>query len=875
MAWGQEVKDFVGSFKSGYDMVKSPDEKKQERARTRALEVASDTAETELGWKREDRPLDIERQRTAVDATRAGIDATRSGIDVNRENIAAGQQSRSFEAEKQGEWRGNEDLRRREAEAGIAGTEAVAENNRQTARKTEFETDEKQARSARIAQGTIDILQKFGMQVDPAPQQAVPTGATPGEANAGQGPTRSAAAVGNRVKGQSSKGSKWQGDDRDALFEVADGLGISPLSLAGVMHYETGGFRRGVNVRGGKGGNYEGVIQFGPAERKQYGYVSGMTMAEQLRGPVRNYLIDRGLKPGMGTAELYSIINAGSLDRNGQPRWNASDGNGNVRSHAEKITREHEPAAAAMFDIDGDGSSLPMLAGTRAGPITPKGNRAELIATSQQATKEGLLHLTNALGLNERTAVPTPEREAAMDSWVSGDGTSADPDDMTELGKITRSHMPNGAEASEALVNHANLAAVYQVYANEGTPEAMEQAQAAAASIIQHYKKAGSQYLSVAKAAAEGGEMDEAAKAYVRAYSYVPDGSEVSIEPQKDGEGYDVVVTDLATGKPTTQALMSPDELFARIMDTSPADFTNYIMAAAGQSPKTTGTAISPELRATLPAPLNTLNTHEEVNAARLAMGDGADGGGRKGASVTDRTSAYEAMAGFTEEAIVAKEEAGDPLSPGEAEQLTNIASNVWLRNSDTLANPRVAYAATVEMLNINPEQPDVSTFQAQKMEDGTYNVAFNNQQLPSLVLTTDEFRQVVGARAAQIQQLGGDAADAAKPGVMRDLFGEGGVTGAISGLARRGGQAVMDFRMRNAVENPFTGERNDGATIDGSRRSVPRASAGAATLGALQTRDPNRPPMGELAAPNRQSPGFYDPHYGVMDSRRRALPLR
>lgn len=136
--------------------------------------------------------------------------------------------------------------------------------------------------------------------------------------------------------------------DITAINYAAEELGIMPDVLTAVIGYETMG-TFDPDIKGGKGGNYQGLIQFGPPERKAYGYRQGMSFAEQVMGPVVAYLKDRGVKPGHGVAEVYSIINAGSLDKNGNPRWNRSDGNGTVRTHVNRIISQWMPRAGAML----------------------------------------------------------------------------------------------------------------------------------------------------------------------------------------------------------------------------------------------------------------------------------------------------------------------------------------------------------------------------------------------------------------------------------------------------------------------------------------------------------------------------------------------
>lgn len=103
-----------------------------------------------------------------------------------------------------------------------------------------------------------------------------------------------------------------------AIIASAKRLGVDPVDIGTAISYETGG-RFDPNLWGGKGGNYLGLIQFGPEERAKYGVKEGQSATEQM-GAVENFLRDRGVKPGMGMMDIYSTINAGSPGR-----YNASD----------------------------------------------------------------------------------------------------------------------------------------------------------------------------------------------------------------------------------------------------------------------------------------------------------------------------------------------------------------------------------------------------------------------------------------------------------------------------------------------------------------------------------------------------------------------
>lgn len=148
----------------------------------------------------------------------------------------------------------------------------------------------------------------------------------------GAGPTAGTADASGRPTNQ------WT----SVATNVAREFGLKPAEVAAVMSYETGG-SFSPTVMGGKNGQYMGLIQFGPAERAKYG-ITKSSSPEQWTKAITSFLHDRGFKRGMGVLDLYSTINAG------QPgRYNASDGNGTVRGHVDKILRDHTAKATAWL----------------------------------------------------------------------------------------------------------------------------------------------------------------------------------------------------------------------------------------------------------------------------------------------------------------------------------------------------------------------------------------------------------------------------------------------------------------------------------------------------------------------------------------------
>lgn len=114
------------------------------------------------------------------------------------------------------------------------------------------------------------------------------------------------------------------------LRSKAQAAGYSADDLLKVINYESSG-RPG--VWGGKNNDYYGLIQFGPAERKQFGVDTKNPSATNQIDATMKFLAARGFKPGMGLQDLYSTVLAGSPGH-----YNRSDGAGTVAEHVAKMS---------------------------------------------------------------------------------------------------------------------------------------------------------------------------------------------------------------------------------------------------------------------------------------------------------------------------------------------------------------------------------------------------------------------------------------------------------------------------------------------------------------------------------------------------------
>jgi hypothetical protein len=173
-----------------------------------------------------------------------------------------------------------------------------------------------------------------------------------------------------------------------AIIAEAGKIGIDPVDLAEMISYETAGtFRKDMpGPKDRHGVPRSGLIQWGTDERKQYGVPEDMNIPGQMEA-VGRYLVDRGVKPGMGRMDIYSAINAGRVGL-----YNRSDAHngGAPGTVADKVNNQmagHRKKAEALFG--GIGSPQ----GTPATPqMAPQGI---LAAPAPQSAPAGLLAPAN------------------------------------------------------------------------------------------------------------------------------------------------------------------------------------------------------------------------------------------------------------------------------------------------------------------------------------------------------------------------------------------------------------------------------------------------------------------------------------------------
>jgi hypothetical protein len=237
-----------------------------------------------------------------------------------------------------------------------------------------------------------------------------------------------------------------------AIEKSAKNLGISPIDLATVISYETGG-KMSPSIWGGAGGRHMGLIQFGPTERQMYGANPNQTFSEQMEA-VERYLSDRGLKPGMGLMDLYSTINAGRPGRFGASDANNGGAPGTVADKVNNQMAGHRARAEALFgtlaDVPQSNASEAAVAGNTDGfavpnpgqdptvmPVADAPSAASLAdglmafnggeqPTQVASAEKGTMPINNPALTPDRASVLANHDRAVADALAKGDKARAD-----------------------------------------------------------------------------------------------------------------------------------------------------------------------------------------------------------------------------------------------------------------------------------------------------------------------------------------------------------------------------------------------------------------------------------------------------------------
>jgi hypothetical protein len=278
--------------------------------------------------------------------------------------------------------------------------------------------------------------------------------------------------------------------------------------------------------------------------------------------------------------------------------------------------------------------------------------------------------------------------------------------------------------------------------------------------LLQYYRNGFNQYAAIAKAAVQSGNLDDAVKASVKAYMHVPDGQAITAVKQDDSGKYLVTFKDETTGKVTSQSLLSPDEMGAQIMKTTPVLFDQALaqMIATPQKPTTITDAGRAAMAKTDqgydPAVAATLQTPADVVAYKTALAEQEKGATDNKALGDNATTFVEGLGGQFDRPNVIKN-----LGPSVVSQYKSVladhqtsleaAAATALRSKNyTPAELMDAANNILEIKGMDPNAPP--SFQA-STDGGRTKVEWDGGDL---TMPTKTFKAFLAVRQDIVKQL-------------------------------------------------------------------------------------------------------------------------
>lgn len=635
MAFGQELKDFVGGFQAGYKMVDSPDEKKRKKAEEDRKQGTYDRTEEHYQQGRADDA--IERTHRAA---REGVADKHWETNQAWTEFQGGENAqrdeRNFEADQTERDRVHEERLRADklkyAEhagsddgTGLGG--ALKDGLGQDAAPP--------TSSAPTAVPDPNDQSSLGSESpryrDPMVAQASYTGDTAiPDARSGNGLARATnASYGNPRTGPEIATQMVSDLQRD--FKISPQIAVG---IVGQLAGETSGFTQlqelNPTVPGSRGGG--GYAQWTGPRRDAFDAFAGDNdknsyqvnyqflrneLANTAEGGVLDKLkgapdaqtagrifTDNFLRPGTpnyaGRANWTNMVGraaakAGLLDQ-GQPtgkRMVTSAAVGGLMTGPEEEQQADQavPAPAPVqnapvpqprpeeqaqaLPVDGPvPAPRPDYAGTSEGNKEPF--TSDAWEAGRRAVRDGMHRAIEQTGANIDSAIDDPALERARQNYLKGYGAAP-----AQMMKQVLDTIDPDKKLGPAERNMKAIGTVYQYYDQKGD---QAKAKEAAASMVQYYRQSSQQFLALSKAAALNGDYDNAAKAAVAAYTNIPNGRDISIT--KQGDGYLIDVTDGKTGKTVHKQVVSPEEFGAAAAQFNPSTFDEEIMRAAGQTPE-------------------------------------------------------------------------------------------------------------------------------------------------------------------------------------------------------------------------------------------------------------------------------------------------
>lgn len=641
MAFGQELKEFVGAFKTGYDMFDSKEEKEEKRAKRKREQEAHDRTGK---WGEEDRSF---REKSY----NSGNEHWEKQFEMDGKKFGFNQQEA---VRQQGNLDRNYEHERDKLKLGIAEQ-----------------------------QGATTRFEKHNTRGGDNPD----SGAIP------DAPASSTSGQQSSLQGGSVQLASYSPDAAAETAQATGGFNLSTY-LPSIRSAESGGRVDARNPNSSATGLYQplkGTWKNVASKYPELGLTpDGRTDPAQQEKFIRRFTYDNGKslqKAGipvtngtmyaahfLGDAGAKKVLKAdpstpvsglvGTAVMNANPilkgmtvadfeQWVERKGNGTKRKPQNKAIsaavggmvtaipsdeEEDEPHFLVPDDavMSGEPEQETTQVADASGAIPVPGNKPQYdgvmdgdkdaptddpFEIGRRGVRDGLKYSIKQSGVDQDSAISDPDLERMRQNYLKGYGAAPAQMMRQAIDKVDPDRKMSPSER-----NMKAIGAVYQFYMDEGE---IEKAQAAAGSMVQYYRQASSKFLALAQAAAQGGDIDNAAKAAIAGYANIPNGRDMSIVKNEDGT-YTVSVTDEKTGSTVNKKVVTPQQFAAAAMDFSPSTFDDEIVNAAGAPPEKTERSNSIEdktnIETSVKAAADEMEGLKELNPARQAAVRGIAG---------------------------------------------------------------------------------------------------------------------------------------------------------------------------------------------------------------------------------------------------------
>jgi len=198
----------------------------------------------------------------------------------------------------------------------------------------------------------------------------------------------------------------------------------------------------------------------------------------------------------------------------------------------------------------------------------------EVEPPTENAIAESAKYGVQVIGGGE--AVNTTVGRMKLEQYMRGAGAAP----VNEMHEIYKKIDPTGKKYSESERNLIAFNTLYNFKLNSSGSEGPEAARKVGAAMLQHHRTAYERYKAIAAAALEGGNLDVATKAAMKAYANILDKKDLKLwVGEGDKIGYTYTGPD---GKPISKGIMSPSELGAVITGQNAKSYDQWLLSAAG-----------------------------------------------------------------------------------------------------------------------------------------------------------------------------------------------------------------------------------------------------------------------------------------------------